>query len=213
MHSRDVRSSYRQRNKGVIPPYKADPVFTRKLRYVATGALDGVAAVSGIERSDVLNWLAANLSGSTTWVRLCDAVRVKHVTIYGANTAATVPSEMFTVAIEWISSLGPNNLISDTGNAYSPPVVSCDPPKDCLAGFWSNAGNSESEVLFNLTVPAGAIVDVTIEFTLFLGAGTSVSSSGAGTLRTIAVNYLDGNGGGSGVLKPVVSQSNTQQWK
>jgi hypothetical protein len=123
--------------------------------------------------------------------------------VYSAgNTALSGGFLGFTeVSLIWLSETSPENQITATGNADHPAVISTVPPSGSLCSFWSGVGYSGDEgtgdVMFQLVLNAGDIIDVSVEYTPQVTATASGGSYTVGTSGTSAYGYLDGPGVGS----------------
>jgi hypothetical protein len=76
-----------------------------------------------------------------------------------------------------------------------PGVLSCIPPKGSVASFWQGylSDLSEQPTLFQLTLPIGAILDLTIEMVLLQAGALSYSQSVTGpvVVGDVYSTYLD----------------------
>jgi len=185
----------RVRTESFIPNYSSVPTQVRKFRYQAA-----TSGTSLITRGDMLG-IYAFLTTSTAWNSLFGGIRVKNVAVYSAgNTASSGGFLGFTeVSLVWISETSPENQITATGNADHPAVISASPPPMSFGSFWSGTGYSGDEglgdVLFQLVVNAGDVIDVSVEYTPQCTATASGGAYTVGTSGTASYGYLDGPGG------------------
>lgn len=163
----------RKLNEVSIAPtqYKADPVQVRKLRFIATTAIDSDIAVS-----DIFNSYAffASDAGSTTRYVAYKSLKLLRVQIWTQNI--TSDSSFSTCSIEWLGDHGKKTEFSASGNQMHPAYLSSAPPPETLAGFWFGA--SDSTVVCHLACGDGSIVDLELSYVPQSGTqtGTSVSS-------------------------------------
>jgi hypothetical protein len=167
------------------PQFVSTKRIASRARYIATGSS------TSITRGMLLSHLIMNAAGTTTNYRLLSAFRLKSVECWASATALGSGA---TVAVEWTSSNGPSTLNTDTSMGSAEPAhVRTSPPPAALAGFWSLTGINESEVVFIITVPAGAVVDITYEAVFQTGeAATAVTTTSAGTAGQVFMTYLGG---------------------
>jgi hypothetical protein len=103
-----------------------------------------------ITRGNVLNLLQCGLT-ATTAARLWGSVKINKIKIWQA-TQATAPTSSFTgVQLEWLSEMGPDRVIQDTGNVMRPAHMASRPPATSFASFWNISGSNESVNLFKLS--------------------------------------------------------------
>lgn len=144
------------------PTLNLKPVQSRTLRFVCTAAVDNIP----IDRNCMIKLIFATDSNGNSGNTVYTAVRLKRVKIWAGTTSSTPAStSMVTAAVEWQSTRGPTTLKSDTGNSFEPAHVDTKPPKESEASFWSQVSSSttiRNEILFYITAPVGAIVDVSI---------------------------------------------------
>jgi hypothetical protein len=149
-----------------------------------------------ITRADMLSRLVM-ASSATVGYRLFSAVKLNKVTIFGANDA---PGSVIQNSLQWLSTSGPSQLITETSTSSAyPSVLATRPPKASLASFWSQVGTNESEQLCIMKLNIGDVVEVDFQAVLqnsYLGfnpAGTAITIS-SGTAATIGAPSLDHSG-------------------
>jgi hypothetical protein len=183
------------RTTSFVPNYSSVPTQVRKFRFQSS-----TSGSSLITRGDLLG-LYAFLISSTSWNSLFGGIRVKNVSMYSAgNTASSGGFLGFTeVSLIWLSETSPENQITATGNADHPAVISSSPPQGSLCSFWSGVGYSGDEgtgdVMFQLVLNAGDIIDVSVEYTPQVTATATGGTYSVGTTNTASYGYLDGTGG------------------
>jgi len=131
---------------------------------------------------------------TTNQFRLFGAVRLKNVNIWAV--ALSSATQQTTAAIEWIGVNAPSTVHSDTtmGNAR-PLHVFSRPPPNASNRWWSIYNQNEAEVLFEVTAPQGAIIDIVVNFKLQDDEGAMAAPAGTGAGSTVGViyaGYLDG---------------------
>jgi len=157
------------------PPFQANFRVKHRYRFQATSAGNSIL----ITRRDLLNLNVVALT-ATTSARIFQSVKLNRVEMWAVAGSGTNDYGIASVALNWLSSFGPNTEVSNTGNAINTAHVSGSPPRSSLASFWSSGGSSESEVLFSLTFTVGTIVDVWVDAVLYDGGGApSVTVAGA----------------------------------
>jgi hypothetical protein len=166
---------------------------------------NGTAGQVSITKSQLLNNVIVNTSGSTSNIALIKAMKINKICMYsgavaGANSASLI--------LEWISTAGPNVQINRvvTGTA-DVAVLESKSPSRSLASFWFDSGVNESDVMFYLTCPTAAFVDVHV--TLALGNDTNArqpTTSASGTAGLCYYTYLDGPRSGA-IFVPIGFQS------
>jgi len=166
-----------------------------------------------VNRANMLDLLVMNTSTSTTNYRLIDAIRINRVSIY--PIAGAVDSAMTTTTLAWQSTYGPDTNISVTSTPLWPKCLRTRPPKLSLASFWSQSGSNESDNLFTISIPVGAIIDVQVTLVIqnnILSQDAPVvrTSTSTGSAGSVYAVYLDGfSGGAARKLQPVAYQALT----
>jgi hypothetical protein len=188
--SRANRGSGRPKRQGAAtslqpPPYVPTMKLSQKFRFTS-GANSGTFSVT---RANILD-LIGYATTPTSAVRLFEALRLKRVEIWGNNTAGALQN----VELEWIGENSPSVIISDTSMGVRPAHVRSTPPTESSNRWWSLSGFSETDVLFSLTVPINAIIDVQLEARVVeKEAPTLLSVLPVGaTVGQLYGNYLDG---------------------
>jgi hypothetical protein len=157
--------------------------FGHKYRFRSTSG-----SVTAITPTSLL--CAAGTIGTvtnTTVTSFFSSVRVTRVQIW-----APVASQgaVATCSVLWAGSVSPffqDREISDTSVSVTKPAfIDATPPRKSLAAFWQTASTA---VLFSLTAPTGAIIDVTVALTLS-DDDTSSATSTVATAVVGTVYYL-----------------------
>jgi hypothetical protein len=178
----------------IIKPYRADPIISFSIRYIATGSNTAINAARLVTRAFVLNTLIVNLVSTTSNSRLLQAVKINKLTLYTSNVAS----------VEWLSSYGPSSAILVTGTStVSPGILVSRPPQKTLAGAWSFNGSNESENVLSLTYTSGDILDVSFSAVLCdRASGSSVVTASSGSNGFIYRTFFDGPSG-SAQMQPL----------
>jgi len=124
---------------------------------------------------------------NSTVAAIFGSVRIKNLEMW--TTTATLGSAV-TCSVEWAGSATNSGdiEISDTSvSTASPAHINSRPPKNSLASFWSTATTGQ---LFVLTAPAGTIIDVVVEMTMFDDTNGSNAAIGVATAALGNVYYL-----------------------
>lgn len=167
------------------PPFKANFQVKHRFRFVVT-----VQVASSITRKDLLNLIFIN-AVTTTQSRIFSAVKLNRVEIWAVAGSGSNDFSTANISMNWLSNYGPNTEVSDSGNAFNTAHITTSPPRQSLASFWSLTGSNETEALFFLSAPVGAIVDVWVDATLFDGAGAAFTTNGSGSGSFLYFGYLD----------------------
>jgi hypothetical protein len=194
-----------KRNTGSQDPTKA--ALTRPLPFASTKKISGRARYivpsainigTPVTRGNMLNMLIMNTGGSTTNYRILNAIRLKSISVWSAETTS---GSVSTIDVEWLSNYGPSTVVSDTSvSLIMPAYITSSPPKDSLAQFWSLSGINESESLYLLSAPVGSVIDITYEAILFNGeTPVAVTTTNAGVLGTVYETNLLGPTSNTGV--------------
>jgi hypothetical protein len=176
---------------------------THRFRFVCNGS-----AYSGTLTFEDFADLMCVATSATTAKRLWDAVRVREVEVWAANSAGDSSN---TVEIEYLQTLnvgGPGFTFSDTAMGLQNVAHICTrPPKLSRTDFWlsNSTGASGNDVdLIRLAVPKGGVVDVTLDFAFYDNdAPINVTGAIAGaTTGKIYCRPLD-SASGTAILVPV----------
>jgi len=134
------------------------------------------------------------------------AVRIRRIRVWAATTAS---GTVATITINFTgSNWAPNEeFIDSTMNVSELAYLDVKPPKNSLAAFWRDFGNS-ADPLFIITCPAGTIMDLDLD-TVPSDNDPSVNTLGlnsaAATLGTI---YYLNLAGSASSFSPMQLQSN-----
>lgn len=193
-------------SKGYFPgAYRAQPVMTRKFRYLASGSFSTdpitvgcLRVATGIMKSDTANTTAA--------LAPCEAVRIKEVEMFGIASGG--PTAFTSIELVWKGANSPVSSISATGDNVRPAHIKARPPQNSQSSWWQDFNATQTTSLLELNGPAGCVVDITLEYVLIDGSNGDVVTLAAAT--TAVGNYyppLDSvstsNTAGNGVLVPV----------
>jgi hypothetical protein len=151
-----------------------------------------------IYRENMLSLLCVNgTNGSTTSVvYLINAIRIKRVVLWGVKTSV---DDLQEISLTWSSPRSPDVEVSRSGNFVHPAHLDVRPPADSLAGMWSKQVENEDEKLFSMTITAGTIIDIHVDYVLAWGAGGAINGTTSAALSAYSVAFskldgLDGSG-------------------
>ncbi len=170
------------------PQNKTRPICGRSLRYIAAAAVTGV----DITARCLLNLVLAGNTATSTAVNVYEAVKINMVSMYHvpsstANFGATTEE----LVLNWRGERSPDERISDRGTLSHPACIKSRPPRDSLAAFWITNQSNIDTVLFNLTMPQFAIIDLSLSLTIGDGATRSVTLNGVSTVTGIIYAALN----------------------
>jgi len=187
------KGSRRTGSSSSLPPrFNMVPRMTKTFRFLSTSvsatitALELFGAVGGIctvANSKVQHWASS--------------VKLRSITIWPSASASVAESCL----LEWFSAVDPHNpdeVVSQIipGGVTQTKAMTFRPPKKSLIGDWLNVTTTSSNSLFNITVPSGCVIDLTVDFTIgvtYSTASTLYSSTvTTGTLGNIYYLALDG---------------------
>jgi hypothetical protein len=169
------------------PPVEASIRVTRKQRFIASAAMTD--SYLTVQKLSGLYQMAAT---ATTGYPIFSAVKVLGVEMWGPpGTTSPV-----TVACEWTGgTFSSRRRVADTsiGSTY-PAHIRTSTPEDILYSKWLDETGTTSQV-FQLTGPAGTVVDITCEFMLRNGEAPPAADVIAGaTPGDVYVQIPDSSG-------------------
>jgi len=186
----------RKRNNNQGRPVKlGPPEFVPTLSIGKTfrfETLTGAVTALPVTRAMLLN-LYTMATTTTIQNRIITAVKLKRVRVWGQPPVLGAAGS--TVVVEWVGTQAPSTIHSDTSMGVRPSFVDTRPPADSSDKWWSISGSNESEVLFNITAPIGAVVDVSLSLRLADDEAAVQGEDGtaAGSIAgRVYFNYLDG---------------------
>jgi hypothetical protein len=185
-----------------IPQLMTTAIVGHTFRFQASTS----ASQLSVTKSQLLNSVIVNTSSSTSNIALIKAMKINKICMYSGASAGGGNSA--NLVLEWISTAGPNVQINRvvTGMA-DVAVLESKSPSRSLASFWFDSGVNESDVMFYLTCPTGAFVDVHV--TLALGNDTNArqpTTAASGTAGLCYYTFLDGPRSGA-IFAPIGFQS------
>jgi hypothetical protein len=206
------------------PPFDANPVFTRKFRYQAQASESKDGDYITMASLQNLQFIQDNTQSAG--MGYFSAVRLRRVEIW-ANASSS--NTMNSISLDWLSNDAPNKQIAATGNSIDPAHLDLKPPKLSAAGRWYAgqllAQNTPTSIVASTpyafaiqTSAAGAICEITLDFTLFdydtLNNPFAVTSTGSAQTYSLVTNsYLDntsvslGNGTKNWLVQHMVNVS------
>ena len=159
-------------------------VLKKKLRFQAGSASTYVLTTKSF--GDL--WCVA--ATATSAYQLASHVRLKKIEVWAPMAADLVP---VSVVLDWTGSssagsFGKSNRVSDTSmSSVAAAHIASKPPAESQISQWQDA-NSTNE-LCRLTLPGGAVIDVTYDLALRDNAAAqTVSAAVAGA--TVGANYI-----------------------
>jgi len=167
-----------------LPRIGASIQFTKTFRFVADAAVN-----QGIDLTCIRELLGIGYHSALPangMYRLIDAFRIKRVEAFSIGALGSSQ----TVALDWASSnTGRSTRVSDTSLGMAPAHISTVPPANSAPAFWQNTNGSVA--MFTLTVPSGAVVDVTLDIVLVDTAGAFLTSTNTVTDSYFYIKPLD----------------------
>jgi hypothetical protein len=151
-----------------------------------------------VSRLGLIQLLAVGVAPVSLYTIL-DSIRIVAIKIYAVPDQVN-PFAPSTATLRWISPLGKMDIETATGNAFAPATLSCQPPPDSLASFWTRRGappTTAADILIDMVLPNGSIVDLTVEMELQDGGSFPLAFLSAGPVTTGALvcMNLDNNSG------------------
>jgi len=156
-------------------------IHNKRLRFTATAAANAQA----ISFQNLLDTILI----ATTAIQvydLFDLVRIVSVEVWGIAALGTPSS----VRVDFASATGDLTVHSDTSLGLKPAYVKAIPSAKSLSSFWQASAAGPA---FVLTVPAGGVVDVVLEFKTTPNAPTvAQNASVAAAIGELFFRGLDG---------------------
>jgi hypothetical protein len=161
-------------------------------------------------RGDILNLIGIGTNTANTLVRMMQAARVKQVEIWTApyNVPGT-SSVSFSAGVVWQGTAGDLKYYNDVNVANTATYLKSKPPRTTDTNFWTQESNNETEALFFLTAPVGAVVDLIVQYTagsIYAGPNPTFSTTSTIVNHQFYFFSLDGT---TGNIDPPVAVSNT----
>jgi hypothetical protein len=173
-----------------IPPLLTSIVAQHTFRYQANAPSN----LQSVTKAQLLNNLIVNLTGSTTNAALIKSMKINKIRVWSSGAVASSAQTSATVILEWISTAGPNIYQTDsTVGTANMAVLDSPSPKRSLASFWFDSGVNESDVMFFISCPPGAFIDVHVSMTTGNDTNARLPTTAAsGTAGIAYYTYLDG---------------------
>lgn len=150
------------RDESDIPQLQLQPIFQRTLRFVCASSGQHNAPLNS---ADLLCALGMIASDSNTGHALARTVKVKKIQIWAVPKSDS-DGAWQEAYIDWhnSTSFASGFKVGDVSISNARPLhVSSRPPKESVCNFWMQ-GDSIQYV--TVSVPAGAIIDITVNFTM-----------------------------------------------
>ena len=171
--------SRRNNNIAFPPPYSSQPRQQRKIRYTAISPLTNHA----ITRANMLDWcLALSVGADATFERVTGSVKLTRVQLWGVGSTG-----VSSVTLEWTGPYMPDSEVTDTGNPMRPAHISSAPPKNSYGELWSTSTYNESDVLFQISLNTGDVMDLSFEYVVADGPNVTVANTTA--IATAGIYY------------------------
>jgi len=180
------------------PPQRVQSLTVKQtIRFVSSGN----GTVSWVINDVLDQWCVA--TAATVGYRLCDAVRIRRIEMWGASPSQATPS--VTIGIEegqGLYNTGRSRVISDTvvGQARAAHVVWKPIPTTLQDQFLNSNMSGQSANFLTFTLATGGVIDVTYELILADGtaapvlvAGTALSGAAAGQIYCRGLARTAGN--------------------
>lgn len=157
---------------------------TRRLRFIANAAFDGEISYANLLDSVLV------AATATQGYQLYNTVRLIAVEMWHCPVASTVSTVSVIFDGQNTGLIGDLKIHSDSSMGLSPAHVRARPSPNCGAALMQATGASSA---FRLTVPSGAVVDVTLEMRNEFNGTTAVGSALVGaTAGAVYLRGLDG---------------------
>jgi hypothetical protein len=174
------------------PPIQGTIVASHIFRYRAVAA-----AANSISIADMLFAMGSMGVTTTSVFSLASSFRLKSVTIWPPQVSAAD-----VVFVEWATA-GSLGYVKDDEKITAIPdgitvttALTFVPPRGSIASDWVSSGASTGSNYFNLTSPAGTIIDMSVDFTIanaFANVTFSVSSATPGHVYFSALDGFVAN--------------------
>jgi hypothetical protein len=171
-----------------LPPISNAPIQMRSMRYAGT-----ISTSTDFRVADFTTILLSVVNGSTTAVKLFQAVLIKSVSV---TCLPNSDANSGTFAFTWYGEREPDNVLTMFYSQGQPSRWTFTPPPESLAGFWitQNTTTTESSVFTldpdNSTVKI--ILDLNFAYVLADGASGTLTIS-APAYTGIAARYMPGS--------------------
>jgi len=172
----------------VFKPFHPTPVYSKLFRYkIPTAIVGQVVTMNNIFAA----WVVAQ---STTVGRaLISTMRIRRVTAIATALSATVDEELY---IRDASLYGPVDPVDSTSTGQGNAIATWKPKAKSLAGDWFQYTTGAS--CFQYSLPAGATLEIDIDFVVSGAAGTALTTTYTLAGATTGTWYsmgLDGSAG------------------
>lgn len=188
--SRKPRNRKSVGGRSRLSPPEFVPTLALGHKFRFSGSLSSGTALP-VTRKMLLQ-LMSMATTTTNQFRLITAIKLKRVEMWAEPPA--LGSAPAVCSVEWVGSQAPSTLHSDSTSGVRSAYVSTRPPVDSSDRWWSVSGSNETEVLFNITFPAGVTVDITCSIRMADDEAPVASEAGTGgsaTVGRVYYNYLD----------------------
>ncbi len=165
-----------------LHPINNAPIQTRVLRYLGT-----ITSSTDFRVTDMTKLLLAVTSGSTSAIRLFEAVKIQKIVITCLPSSDTNSG---TFSFTWSGEREPDVVYTMFYAQGAPSRWSFIPPEDSLAGFWITQDTNEtSNSIFTLDPDNSTVklvLDLHFQYVVADGASATVTLTGAATFTGVA---------------------------
>lgn len=178
--------------------------FRKKVRFVVAAATN----TWPVTREELLNLFYMG-TGTNSARRIIGSIRLVHIALYGEGAFPTTASTpiVSTPELKWLGT-GPQTKPSMAAFAGEPYVLSSRPPPRSFAGFWSETGTNESEVLLEITANTGNIIDITVDVVIQFDDPVVASALVTSGTATSGIIYYNNLGGAVSTIQPLGGNAN-----
>ena len=142
------------------PPWQAQPILQRKLRFAAAAAV----ANASFTYEELAGMLGNVASAATVAYHTCVNLRIKRIEMWAPVATAGIPVNVSLSFLEnGVDFESPPITIADQAVSFDRPAhINCRPPKGSLADKWHIV--TSSVVMFIATYPTGTVMDIDYEY-------------------------------------------------
>jgi len=173
-------------NIPIMPSNHSNATFTPRIRFNVT-----TPGTLSITRKDLLHLFVVPTTAILAH-GILKSCRIVSVKAWGIASSATIPiGHNSEILLDWLSDLGDDETIRATQMGISPAYLDSRPPRNSLAGFWTNGASLLTEPVLALTTFIGTYVDITFQCLLSNNTVDTFAIS-SGTIGQVSVNTFAG---------------------
>jgi len=191
------QSSFATRPQGLPKAITTTPYITRRIRYLTAAAVANVGITNG---NLLTNWCLA--TAATVGYSLVAATRVRSVEMWYANENPASPQQLI---IEGAPQSGAGNpyvgnasdlhIVTSLGSSQVA-YVKWKPKKLSSADVWISNNSSVTYTLFNLSAPAGTVIDLVVDVQMVDDEpallGPALVGAVVGTVYNLSLDHSSG---------------------